>query len=95
MTFTTPLFPTAPHNGATAPDTVVAYAGGIDAIAAKGGFIMPDGTARRWVVSPAVPWRQVEQFIDADEGVEITVSPDQTGWVKVTAHCLGAVEAIR
>ena len=89
------MFPTAPHNGATATDTIVAYAGGINAIAAKGGFLMPDGTARRWVVSPAIPWRQVEQFIDADEGVEIAVSPDQTGWVKVTAHCLGAVEAIR
>jgi len=89
------MFPTAPHNGAISTDTIVAYAGGIDDIAAKGGFIMLDGTERRWVVSPAVPWRQVEQFIDADEGVEITVIPDQTGWVKVTAKCPGAVEAIR
>lgn len=93
--YSAPLFPIAPHPGSTAPDTIVAYAGGIDDAAAKGGFLMPDGTERRWVVSPAVPWRQREQMVDADEGVEITITPDKTGWIKILAHCPGAVEAIR
>ena len=83
------------HPHATAADTIVSGIGGIDDIAAKGGFLMPDGTVRYYVVCPAVPWRRVEQHINADEGIEITITPDGAGCQKVTAKCHGAIQAIK
>lgn len=75
--------------------TVTALCGGIDNVAAKGGFRMSDGSTRFWVATRASHHFGTKEVTDADEGITITRTPCGPGVDKIVAHCHGAVAVIK
>ena len=76
--------------------TVTAYCGGQDNTAAKGGFLMPDGTTKWWVATRRNEFRRTAELTDADEGIILRREDlgNRLAMDKITATCPGAVATL-